>query len=102
VRAEVCAFVAEGFAQRFAARRRTFPHKEAYIVVHGAGKTIKKISETGMHDMPEHANACQIGEGDMSVAYWSTQFPQSNVVVRVLDSDQARSPFLWTSIDKFY
>jgi len=93
VRAEVCAFVAEGFAQRFAARRRTFPHKEAYIIVHGAGKTIKKISSAGLNDMPEHANACQIGEGDMSVAYWSHHFCDVNTVVRVLDSDEARSPF---------
>jgi hypothetical protein len=88
VRAEVCAFIAEGFAQRFAARRRTFPHKEAYIIVHGAGKTIKKISSAGLNDMPEHAGATQIGEGDMAVAYWVHQFPQDNVVVRVLDSDE--------------
>ena len=93
VRAEVCAFIAEGFAQRFAARRRTFPHKEAYIIVHGAGKAIQKISSAGLNDMPEHAGACQIGEGDMSVAYWVTQFPNENCVVRVLDSDEARCPF---------
>jgi hypothetical protein len=88
VRAEVCAFIAEGFAQRFAARRRTFPNKEAYVIVHGAGKTIQKISETGMHDMPEHAGATEIGEGDMSVAYWSEYFASESIVVRVLDSDE--------------
>ena len=95
VRAEVCAFIAEGFAQRFAARRRTFPDVEAYVIVHGAGKAIKKISKAGMHDMPEHAAATQIGEGDMSVAYWVQQFPEDIIVVRVLDSDEvsASLPF---------
>lgn len=88
VRAEVCAFIAEGFAQRFAARRRTFPNAEAYIIVHGAGKAIKQILSAGLNDMPEHAAATQIGEGHMSVAYWLNQFPQDNVVVRVLDYDE--------------
>ena len=88
MRAKLCALVADGFAQRFAARRRTYPNKEAYIIVHGAGEAIKKISSAGFHDMPEHAGACQIGEGDLSVAYWVNQFPQDNVIVRVLDSDQ--------------
>jgi hypothetical protein len=93
VRAEVCAFIAEGFAQRFAARRRTFPHKEAYIIVHGAGKTIKNISSAGLNDMPEHAKACQIGEGDMAVAYWSEYFASESIVVRVLDSDEVMRYF---------
>ena len=93
VRSQICVFIAEGFAERFAARRRTFPNADACVVVHGTGEAVKRISSEGFLDMHEHAGACQIGEGDMSVAYWVTQFPNENCVVRVLDSDEARCPF---------
>jgi len=88
VRAQVCTFIAEGFAQRFEKRKSTFPKSTAHIIVHGTGDSIKKVSFLGCRDMPEHNAACQIGEGDLSVAYWVQQFHDSNVVVRVLDSDQ--------------
>ena len=88
VRAQVCAFIAAGFEQRFEKKKGTFPNPTAHIIVHGTGDAIKKISFSGCRDMPEHAGACKIGEGDLSVAYWAHHFHASNVVARVLDSDQ--------------
>jgi hypothetical protein len=89
-RADICQYIADGIARRFAQCHTLLKGKELFVS--GVGDTVAKITVQNeifsKEASTKHAAAALIGEGDLSVAYWAQQFHDRTVIARVLDSDQ--------------
>ncbi len=85
-RAELCAYVSTGLAERFRGLGDEMRDKE--LLVSGVRNEVVRARAGGVETCPEHAAVAAVGEGDLAVAYWAQHYSTRTVVARVLDSDQ--------------
>lgn len=87
IRKNICKFISESVLDRFLELGYGNDGK-ATLFSHGTDGVVKSARSNEKRDCPEHASAAEIGEGDLSVAYWIGRYPNKVSVARVLDSDQ--------------